>query len=109
MAEIADFKAAANKPGYAKLSQTEVVLTTPQAEGNLVQIFNFAKAEPFVLGYVVKGETLDAVSSKQMSQLTGSNEITGLSDAYVALKQLGGDPFKLQQQLAPKPKQGWFS
>ena len=111
-----DFKEAGFKPtgkphqygfqaGYILINDKEVLHSSLiEGEGTLLKTFRFDAARPEVRTRLKNGDEIEERGTVPMSKY----DTRELSAAYIALLQLGGSPFDLQKQLAPKAQKVLF-
>jgi hypothetical protein len=97
-----DFTEAGSNAEYTLLGETQILLTTPRKDGTLLEYFNFAAKDPALRIVLDTGLVKQELGTFPMENLPG--EATHhLTQAYMALRALGGDPFTLRASVAAGP------
>ncbi len=92
-----DFTRAGSGEEYSYISDTEVLLTAPHKDGTLFQYFNFAAKDPSVRIVLDTGQVKMDIGTVFMEDIKDAR-VHHLSQAYLALRELGGDPFGTRAQ-----------
>lgn len=84
----------------------QVIKTSDVKGGTLMTHYHFEASDPYITVKLKTGDEVKTLEEKRRMADVGSRE---LSEAYIALRQLGGDPFTLQAQIhggdkAPKSR-----
>lgn len=94
-----DFTPPGSGAEYTLVSETEILLSTPEKSGTLLEYFNFSVTTPSIRLVRDSGAAKTELGTVAMEKVPG-DMLRHLSQAYMALRELGGDPFLLQKALA---------
>lgn len=100
-----DFTEAGSNAEYTLVSGTEILLRTPRKDGTLLEYFNFSAKNPNVRFVLDTGAVKMDIDTIPMENLPDKMQ-HHLSQAYMALRALGGDPFTLRASVAAGSKKG---